>query len=360
MKASDVLVIGGGVFGLWAARACRLRGMSVTLAEAGRIGGGASGGPVGALAPHMPARWDEKKAFQLAALEELPAVIARLEADAGISTGYGRIGRVTPLPDARRRAEAEHRAGEAARRWPGARMEVLEESRWPGWAAPGAAGLVWDDLTARLAPAAYCRALAASLAGADLREGWRMLDWRAGVVRFDRGEIRAGATILAAGWESFGLLKPLLGRAPGGGVKGQAMLLDVAAPPGAPMIQDRDVFVAPQAAGGVAVGSTSEKVWEDLSTDARLEALRETAEALCPALVGARVRMRWAGVRPRARHRDPMVGPVPGHAGLIAATGGFKIGFGVAHAIGELAAGLAAGEPYAGPERFLVERHLAG
>jgi len=41
---TDVLVIGGGVFGLSVARSCRMAGLRVILAEAGRIGGGASGG----------------------------------------------------------------------------------------------------------------------------------------------------------------------------------------------------------------------------------------------------------------------------------------------------------------------------
>ena len=50
--ASDVLVIGGGAFGLWCARACLARGLSVAVADRSRAGGaqGASATPVGALA----------------------------------------------------------------------------------------------------------------------------------------------------------------------------------------------------------------------------------------------------------------------------------------------------------------------
>ena len=64
----DVTVIGGGVFGLSVAYACASRGATVRLYERKAIGSGASGGLVGALAPHVPENWNPKKAFQLESL----------------------------------------------------------------------------------------------------------------------------------------------------------------------------------------------------------------------------------------------------------------------------------------------------
>lgn len=52
----DVLVVGAGIFGLSCAWACIERGLSVVVAERAAPGAGASGGPVGALAPHLPER----------------------------------------------------------------------------------------------------------------------------------------------------------------------------------------------------------------------------------------------------------------------------------------------------------------
>ena len=53
-----------------------------------------------------------------------------------------------------------------------------------------------------------------------------------------------------------------------------------------------------------------------------------------PVLHGARVIERWAGLRPRARTRAPMLGAWPGRGGHYVVNGGFKIGFGVAPKVG--------------------------
>ncbi len=74
------------------------------------------------------------------------------------------------------------------------------------------------------------------------------------------------------------------------------------------------------------------------------------AQALCPALEGAEVLERWAGLRPRPDGRRPVLGPVPGAPGLIAALGGWRIGLGLAPAAGRAAAAFAAGEAPALPE----------
>ena len=55
-----------------------------------------------------------------------------------------------------------------------------------------------------------------------------------------------------------------------------------------------------------------------------------------PVLKGARVIERWAGVRPRASTRAPILGPWPNRAGHFIANGGFKIGFGVAPKVAEV------------------------
>ena len=47
-------------------------------------------------------------------------------------------------------------------------------------------------------------------------------------------------------------------------------------------------------------------------------------------LAGADVVERWAGVRPRAKSRAPLLGAWPGRPGQFVANGGFKIGFGMA------------------------------
>jgi glycine/D-amino acid oxidase-like deaminating enzyme len=103
----DVLIVGGGIFGLCSAYVCAKRGLSVSIVDAGRIGGGASGGVVGALAPYVPDEWNQKRAFQLKSLLSATDFWAEIDAISGLSSGYGRIGRVLPLLDERSRNLAE-------------------------------------------------------------------------------------------------------------------------------------------------------------------------------------------------------------------------------------------------------------
>jgi len=68
MASIDVTVFGAGAFGLSVAWCCARRGARVRVVDPGGVGAGASGGIVGALAPHVPEQWNEKKAFQLDSL----------------------------------------------------------------------------------------------------------------------------------------------------------------------------------------------------------------------------------------------------------------------------------------------------
>ena len=68
MTRCDVTVLGAGIFGLSIAWACVARGARVRVIDPHGPGAGASGGVLGALAPHVPENWNDKKAFQLNSL----------------------------------------------------------------------------------------------------------------------------------------------------------------------------------------------------------------------------------------------------------------------------------------------------
>ena len=55
-------------------------------------GAGASGGIVGALAPHVPENWNDKKAFQLDSLLMAEAFWAEVADAGGGAPGYARLG----------------------------------------------------------------------------------------------------------------------------------------------------------------------------------------------------------------------------------------------------------------------------
>ena len=62
------------------------------------VASGASGGIVGALAPHVPENWSSKKAFQFESLMMADGFWTSVQAASGLSVGYARLGRVQPLP----------------------------------------------------------------------------------------------------------------------------------------------------------------------------------------------------------------------------------------------------------------------
>ena len=96
----DITIKGAGILGLSIAFVCLRRGARVRVVDPKGPGGGASGGLVGALAPHVPENWNAKKAFQLDSLLLAEPFWRVVEDIAGISSGYARTGRVQPVEDA--------------------------------------------------------------------------------------------------------------------------------------------------------------------------------------------------------------------------------------------------------------------
>ena len=329
MATPDVTVFGGGIFGLSAAWACRRRGASVRLIDPSGIGAGASGGTVGALAPFAPENWNDLKAFQLQSLRQAAAFWAEVEAASGIASGYVASGRLQPLNGDQAIARARERGENARRLWPaGAGWEIVEASAFGPWAPQSASGrLVHDSLSARITPRRACESLAGAL--------------RASGVEILREGKAGGAVIHATGWRGLAELSEALGREAGGPVKGQSLLLRHAAPADAPLITAPGLYIVPHGDGTVGVGSTSERSFSDPeATDERLDALMARAAALVPALAGAPILRRFAGLRPRAAGGLPLLGPHPLRRGEYLANGGFGIGFAIAPQMGELLAAL--------------------
>lgn len=376
-STADLVVIGGGVAGAWTALKALRQGLSVVLVERERIGAGASGGFLGALMPHMPERWDDKKAFQFESLVALEAEVARLGSETGLPVLYHRVGRLMPLAT-ERQARTAHARGDAARAvWGGGFVhEVKTADCAPGWLAPDAApaGVAHDTLSARLSPPHLMAALEAALSRhprcrvLDAEATQRIDPARRWLELADGTRIGFGHLVIASGIAAFGLIEALTGEAPGslgGPVKGQAALFE---PVRLPDIPDRlpvlyrdGVYVIAHGDGRLAVGSTSETEFTDpFTTDAALDQVMAKAGELCPALAGAREIARWAGLRPRPAGRDPMLGRLPGFNHLSAIAGGYKISFGIAHRMADaLLAEIGAGTGPAIPPSFRPEAHFA-
>ena len=348
MARPDLTIMGAGIFGLSIAWAAAIRGAKVRVIERQAIGAGSSGGPVGSLSPHVPEAWNAKKAFQLESLLMAQDWWAAVERASNLPTGYGRTGRLQPLVDARAVDIAHARHLSAQTLWQGrAGWHVIPvtDAAWQPQSPSGY--MVQDTLTARLNPVQALAALAAAITA------------KGGEIIIGNAQPE-GPTLWATGAAGLADLSATLSQPVGSGVKGQALLLQHDAS-NQPQLFVDGLHIVPHANGTVAIGSTSENQWQDpQTTDHQLDTLHQKAIAACPALANSPILTRWAGLRPRARSRAPMLGEWPDRPGQFIANGGFKIGFGMAPKLAEVMVGLVLDGHDAVPEGFRVAASLKG
>ncbi|MBT8153857.1 FAD-binding oxidoreductase [Epibacterium ulvae] len=346
MAMAEVTVRGAGIFGLSIAWACVQRGAKVRVIDPFGAGAGSSGGLVGALAPHVPENWNPKKAFQLESLLMAQGFWQEVEQAGGTSAGYGRTGRLQPIQDDRALALAQARSNSAKDLWQdNAIWQVIPAADVGNWAPPSATGfLIHDTLSGRMFPRQACGALVAALKaqGCEVQS-----------TGDDMGRV-----VHATGYHGLLSLSEHLGKPVGNGVKGQSLLLDFDARDKPQLFAD-SLHVIPHANGTTAIGSTSERTFDTPNdTDAQLDEVHARAIQAMPQLAQARVLERWAGVRPRAKSRAPMIGPWPNRTGHFIANGGFKIGFGMAPKVAAVMADLILEGIDTIPAGFRVEDNL--
>ena len=327
MAIDKITVRGAGIFGLSIAWELTQRGADVQVIDPNGPAARASGGIVGALAPHVPENWNPKKQFQLESLLLAEHFWAAVEQVGGASAGYGRLGRTQPIADDAALTLAHQRAETAATLWGDAAQWIVRPVTGTAWGAHSPTGYeIHDTLSARIHPRQACLALVAALAAK-------------GVVVQPDG-IDTALTVHATGVAGLNDLNASHSRMVGTGIKGQAILLDHAMPD-APQLFSDTLHIIPHSDGTTAIGSTTEREYDTATgTDAQLDAILSRARNAVPALRDAPVLARWAGLRPRSRSRAPMLGPWPGRPGHFIANGGFKIGFGMAPKVAKTIADL--------------------
>lgn len=312
----DLTIKGAGIFGLATAWEAVKQGAKVRVIDPFGIGAGASGGLVGALAPHTPETWNEAKALQLDALLTAQDWWAEVEAVAGCKSGYGRTGRVQPVLEERGLELAQIRAEAAQTLWQGKAFWRLRAADRPHDPISPTGMVVEDSLTARIHPRLALAALAAAIRA------------KGGEIGTDGPE--TGLVLHACGAAGLRALSQALARPVGRGEKGQAIALrfDMA---NAPQVYAPGLHIVPHIDGTVAIGSTSEREYDAPdTTDSQLEDLLAKARATLPVLRDAPVIERWAGERPRASTRKLVLGAMPLRDGHFVANGGFKTGFAMA------------------------------
>lgn len=344
---ADVTIRGAGIFGLSIAWACARRGARVQLIDPFGAGSGASGGLVGALAPHVPENWNVKKAFQLESLLAAEEFWRSVERAGGCSSGYGRTGRLQPIADDAAMKLAEARGKGAERLWQGRAVWQIRNCKdFENWCPPSASKrVIFDSLSARIHPRQACTSLVSALRTLGVHVVSEADD--------------AGAVVHASGSHGLVQLNAEFNKPVGTSIKGQAALLQHDAGVEAPQLFAESLHFVPHADGTTAIGSTSEREFDDASsTDAQLDVLVERARHIVPALREAKLVKSWAGLRPRSRSRAPILGAHPLRPGHYIANGGFKIGFGMAPKISEVMADLVLEQKDAVPDAFRIEASL--
>jgi glycine oxidase len=330
-RSYDVLVAGGGVIGLVTALLCRRAGLGrVAVLEAGRLGDGPSGRGGGLIAPavhlgidpeclvHLGASslelWKDLDRASEGALGVEPLDILQTFPPAGI-----------PPADAWRVPEpppgVERLDPQAARE--------LEPSLAPGYPAM----LLRDQ--ARVHPLRLAGALG-RLAGTVVT-GVRVtgIEERGeGVrVRTDRGELAAGAVVLATGTAPrLDGIPPVDGRLV---VKGTLLATEPVAFRLRAAVAGfgGQVFQLPD--GRLVFGNTFHP--EDSAQEVRPETLASTRaalDALVPAVAGVPLSHAWTCFRPATAGGLPVIDRVPGFERVWATYGHFRTGFQVATGTG--------------------------
>lgn len=352
---SDVVVIGGGIVGCACAYELAKAGARVTLLEYGKTGMQATNAAAGMLAPLIePPAPGPMLQFGLRALREYPALVAELERQCGFDAelrlhGILRVATDADGVDALRRRYAWQRELGYAIDWlDGDTCRELEPRLSPRIDA-GVFSSSEGGVNNQLLSLALERAAVAH--GAEVRNespvtGFTQKGGRITAVR-SRGRTFTGDyVVLAAGARSGQLAAKLHAPVPVRPVRGQMVALGGMLAPVRHIVWGPDIYLVPRANGIVFAGATVEDVgFRRRTTKAGIRGLRAMASALVPQLGAATAQFEWAGLRPGTPDALPIIGPVPGCANLVAATGHYRNGILLGPLTGKLVArGITSGE----------------
>ena len=373
VTGADVIIVGGGVIGCAIAYYLSLAGAKVTLVERSQLAAGASGVAAGMLAPQVEAPFADAF-FELALLgrgSHAP-LAEELMADVRLDVEYRKTGILRVA-----RTEGERADLQRQLRWQSARGLAAEwvesddlgryEPLLAGVAARLLAGGLWlaDEAQVRSPRLVQALAMAAGRRGAQFLEGTsavglEVASGKATGVRTPSGTLQADTVVLAAGVWTPDVLRHVGLELPVVPVKGQILSLRTA-PGKTPrqVIWSGESYLVPRADGQIVLGATEEEGnYDPRPTLAGVNRLTEAALEVVPAVGGFIVEGIWAGLRPAAPDRYPIVGWAPGIERLFLATAHYRNGMLLGPLTGKrVAEHLTSGAPLGefaafGPERF--------
>lgn len=339
-QSPDVAIVGGGVIGCSIAYHLSLAGSSVRLIERDRLASGASGVAAGMLAPQVEAHYDDPF-FDLClrGRDEHVQLAEDLKDRVGLDIERRTTGVFRLALDEAERVELLRQMNWQVKR--GLRAEWYEpqelgdlEPLLRGAAGRLLAGGLWFPDEAQVHSPRLVAALAEASVQREavLSEGtWAteiLLDrHRATGVRTPAGIIEAGSVVLAAGVWSTDLARAAGVDVPVTPVKGQLITLRAMGRAPTRIIWTGECYLVPKTGGQVILGATEEEGnYDRQPTLAGIGALATSAMEQLPWAGQYSVEGVWAGLRPAAPDRFPIVGRVPGLENLLVATAHYRNG----------------------------------
>ena len=328
---SECIVIGGGVIGMMTARALHLSGMKVLLLERGPLGGESSWAGGGIISPLYPWRYQESVNRLAQHSKTLyPDLVAQLNDESKLDCELIQSGLLFVGDSEKEQALTW------AEQW-SENVLPIEDRKSIISIEPvlndGVDRALWMPDVMQVRNPKIIKALKASFdrLGIAYREHVPVQDivvqtGRVTGVRIADEVIGADRVVVAGGAWSAGLIDAVqhVDVEP---VKGQMIMFK-----GEPGLIKRIVlseghYIIPRRDGRVLAGSTLEKSGFDKTTsEAALQALRETASELAPVLGSLPVERQWAGLRPGTENGVPYVCPIDDVEGLYLHAGHYRNG----------------------------------
>jgi glycine oxidase len=304
----EVVVIGGGVMGLGAARELRRRGFAqVCLIERGQTGRGASWASAGIIGATEREESDPRLELRRVSRELWPTFAAELAEGSGLDPEYRETGCLFVARD-QEELDWLRRRGTPLQ---GAELRDLEPALGPAalGGLPRAGGSVDPRRLARALD------LAARRMGVEVRTGVEVRGLKAAgdaVVGVDtsEGPVDAELVVIAAGaWSS--TLAGCQSRPPVSPQRGQILALDQSdVGLRHVLLTPTDPYLVPRPDGRLVIGATREEAgWDACLTAGGVAWLLTSAMSLVPGLRDCPILELWTGFRPLSADGLPLIGP---------------------------------------------------
>jgi glycine oxidase len=332
-----ITVVGAGIVGCAIAHELASRGAVVRLIDPRGTGQGATRASAGMLAPHIEGHLPPLRALGVRSLAMYDDFIRRAAADSGQPIEYERAG---TLQVARSAAESAELCAMARSLAEAAVPHTLLDAGGLRRMEPAVAADLVSGLHVAGQGYVAATALTHALATAAVKHGAEIITSR--VTMIDGGDTprvvtSAGvfdgdAVVIAAGsWSGSTAIAGSSSRDPAHTavrpIRGQLIQLRLDSRPASRVIWGSRCYLVPWRDGSVLAGATVEDVgFDESSTDAGIQYLREASAELLPILRGAAVEEVRVGLRPMTGDELPAIGPSSTMRNVFYATGHYRNG----------------------------------